>query len=237
MADTFYAEPGFAIIYNADSAGISPESDPYTYRSLVHWCSEFLYPKRIGAARTGSVPIASNTYDAGRVRVTVHQLFAHGQAAAPLVEGKMTWTGGVTYTDVPLCGSVPAAGHWFTLGATATHVTLTEMVSTTSPAGTVSYEVSIFDLNMTATPDLEWTPTLFQVGSFSSDYRYIRKAASGGYALVSGRTCRGGKSGAGPNEGVTYHYKVGSHEQSEFNTFAGQTDPGTPTPTVEMVTV
>lgn len=88
---------------------------------------------------------------------------------------------------------------------------------------------------------LEWTPTLFKVGAFTSTKRYIRTAASGGYGLASGVTCnfvQSAPSGAG-SERIQWHYTLpGIYDKSFTTTTTGTTvDPGAPTPTVQQVTI
>ncbi len=84
---------------------------------------------------------------------------------------------------------------------------------------------------------IRWTPTLFecQGGDFSSTKRYIRKAASGGYALASGGTVTGEwVSDGGVNKAATHRFKMGSVDW--FTTFLGFT-PNAPTPIVETVEI
>jgi hypothetical protein len=85
---------------------------------------------------------------------------------------------------------------------------------------------------------IRWTPTLFeaQAGAFSSTKRYIRKAASGGYAMAAGNTVTGvfvDLPGT-VNDGVSRRFKIGSIDWSYDHQ---ATASATPTPVVESVEI
>lgn len=83
---------------------------------------------------------------------------------------------------------------------------------------------------------IRWTPTLFecQDGAFSSTKRYIRKAASGGYAMAAGATVNGLWVSDGFNKGIAKRFVLGSIDWS--TSFLGFT-PIAPTPVVEEVEI
>lgn len=88
---------------------------------------------------------------------------------------------------------------------------------------------------------LVWTPTLFEVpgSGFSSSKRYVRKAASGGYALAAGAHVTGLFWFENVNtKGVAYACKIGSARNWAYSPTASTTySSATPTPVVESVEI
>lgn len=254
MGYTFHARPSSgAIIYeNSDDL---PRSDPFGYRSRVMWFSGWRYPARV-ATQSGVLTLSTGTSGAipdQPVNIS-HTLFAHGRGAAPLMmEGR--WIGmGTAGADVPMIGSVPVQNQstfrsrWLTLGADATNVYVHEQHNSNVFGGgalaslSLSWEVHVIDfVTAPAGTVMEWTPTRFRAGDFDSEQRYIRQAASGGYALASGITClhtMSAPTGTGSERIVWHHAFPGIYDRSATTTTTGTTfDPGTPTPTVTTVTI
>lgn len=102
-----------------------PFDDPIDNLSRVLFHSELTYPAII-ATQSGTLSLPSR--GANVQLVTGYNLFAHGQAGAPLVLGYVTVGG----TRVPLAGSVPVQGddrgwgRWLALGADTTNVLISE---------------------------------------------------------------------------------------------------------------
>jgi len=88
---------------------------------------------------------------------------------------------------------------------------------------------------------LRWTPTLFeaQAGAFSSSKRYIRKAASGGYALSSGGSVTGRYWYIGSTtKGVTFACKIGTVRDWKGIPLAGASyPPAVPAPELQTVEI
>lgn len=90
------------------------------------------------------------------------------------------------------------------------------------------------------TETLRWTPTLFeaQSGAFSSAKRYVRKAASGGYAMSSGATTTGRYVFVSSNnKGVSYRFDIGLARDWTYSLNIGGTEYPAPDPTPVVETV
>lgn len=254
MGHTFDARPATGVIIYEDSDDLPP-TDPFTYRSRVKFWSGFRYPARVLSA-SGTLTFGTGSH--GSVPDTVvnvsHTLFAHGLGSAPLMmEGK--WIGiGTSGADVPMIGSVPvqnflsAKSRWATLGADATNVYIHEqhnsnvLGSSGLTSFSIDWEVHIIDfVTPPAGEVMLFEPDRFRAGDFDSEERYIRAVSSGGYALASGTTCltqMSAPTGAGSERVVWHHAITGYYDKSATLTTTGtNVDPGTPTPTVQTVTV
>lgn len=85
---------------------------------------------------------------------------------------------------------------------------------------------------------IRWEPELFeaQAGGFSSTKRYVRKASSGGYGLVSGATVTGRYISSGGNNGVSVRFKIPGYIDVQYNYLSlGAADE--PTPTAQAVEI
>tara|TARA_R110000868_G_scaffold936_1_gene7118 strand:- start:9331 stop:9600 length:270 start_codon:yes stop_codon:yes gene_type:complete len=85
---------------------------------------------------------------------------------------------------------------------------------------------------------IRWEPTKFeaQAGKFSSQKRYVRKVASGGYGLATGASVTGRYVIDGVNKGVSMRFKIPGYLDAEY-VFLSGTNAAEPTPTVQAVEI
>ncbi len=143
---------GKVVIYTGNPNVVSNPANGYS-RVMFH--SDLTYPKIVDV-RTGSITLPAYAANTGNysnpVREATHQLFAHGQAGQPLVQGRIL---GGSSQDIPLTGSVPLQAdqygfaRWVHLGADSTHVLLHEhglsYVGSSKGPNTINYEIYVSD--------------------------------------------------------------------------------------------
>jgi hypothetical protein len=86
---------------------------------------------------------------------------------------------------------------------------------------------------------IRWEPNKFeaQAGKFSSQKRYVRKVASGGYGLASGATMTGlWVLDGGVNKGASFRFRIPGYIDVEFK-FLGTYAAAMPTPGVQAVEI
>lgn len=255
-----------AIYENTDDA---PWSDPLSHKSRVAFHSGLHYPARVGtlagslslpARSAGPHTIGTQQYTLGAHGQTFIPMMEGRWIGVPGAAGDVPAVGSVPVQKYnnPVDQSFPevfAVTRWLTLSADATNIYAHEMYPQEfdQPLGalTLNYEVHIIEtpnLGGASTPPartINWAPSVFEArtadgnSSFSSAKRYLKTAASGGFALASGQTVLIQYAFLNNNaQSVTYHFNMPGILEREYTSFGGQSfDPGTPSPGMQQVTI
>lgn len=206
---------GKCAIYDvADLASVptGPLTDPDSNASVLHFHSDWYYPRVVGADHTGTVTLpagAANTFQNGTLT-----LFAHGQSDVPMVFGSVT-VGGITLAlagDVCLNrnaitgGGTFATGNrtWLSLEVDATNVYLRYYGGVRFGAATaalaVTYSVQVTDMLVTgagpvedpAEPVVKYSDSTGILtmgrGKINTVDRYLKRGSGSGVQIVRSQT-------------------------------------------------
>lgn len=176
-------------------------TNPSANESDIHFHSDWLYPNVIGADRAGVVNIPAIPSNA--MQNLLVNLFAHGQAAPPMVFGHIVVNGNNialpcmlsrnTYSPTFISLKVDATNVYLAsygigragVGATAVNVSYVVRVTNCLTTGPVP-------AGSPSLPAFRWyaAENYLQMGNgkIDSRLRYIKKASSGGFPIVRGDT-------------------------------------------------
>lgn len=168
---------------------------------------------------TGTLSLPALTNGSYATIRTTHVLGAHGESGRPMIIGRILGIG-VGGASVPWVGSVPVQSYafagggtpyiiarggtrWLTLGVNGGNIVAYQNVlgyNVTNPAISIDYEVHVLSRDLSAAlPNsgptrarINGTSFVIETpgGTISSEHKYVKAAASGGFALSGGRTCR-----------------------------------------------